>query len=339
MRELNKGDRQTDSDTDPASLEDRLPTPATRQRQVHLLPLDGEVAMMLTGFDDLGDGDGDGDTKPDHVYSLYLPLSDLPDLNASKHHRTLCDDRTANTIWICLHFLPATLSEHVQCGFAESMTLASAQVLHSTSSILQGLARMVRHLYALQDQDAEALHGSAREVAARQLLKAVLSVVAIAEYKQRKPRGRRPLQRQEVIGKCLDLIAANPGQHLSIEDLCAAAGVSDRTLRTVFLEQFGLSPHRYLMTRRVHAIHRALCNASEGETVTSLCSDHGVWDFGRFAQQYRQVYGVLPSQDLYASTGRARVAAVSQASLLGSDNKRRRRRASEVSTLRLTDKP
>jgi len=47
----------------------------------------------------------------------------------------------------------------------------------------------------------------------------------------------------------------------------------------------------------------AIRRAAPGETLTDICARFGVWDFGRFARQYRECFGVLPSQSLY---GRAR---------------------------------
>jgi AraC family ethanolamine operon transcriptional activator len=42
----------------------------------------------------------------------------------------------------------------------------------------------------------------------------------------------------------------------------------------------------------------AIHGARPGETISSICANHGIWDFGRFADQYRRLFGVLPSQNL-----------------------------------------
>jgi AraC family ethanolamine operon transcriptional activator len=83
--------------------------------------------------------------------------------------------------------------------------------------------------------------------------------------------------------------------------LATAAGVSVRTLETAFKEYFDEVPSHYLQLRRIKQIHSALCAAKVGEkTVTEILADHGEWEFGRFAGNYRSLYGEFPSQTLQA---------------------------------------
>lgn len=53
---------------------------------------------------------------------------------------------------------------------------------------------------------------------------------------------RPQLSRGRVIARTLSLIEAHQGQPLSIEDLCLATGVSERSLRNIFHEYFGVGP-------------------------------------------------------------------------------------------------
>ena len=91
-------------------------------------------------------------------------------------------------------------------------------------------------------------------------------------------------------------------QHVSLAELAAAAGCSERTLETVFNEYFGVGPRRYLHLRQLNLIRRAL-KASDPETtsVTELLVRYGVWEFGRFASRYRRLFGELPSETLRAT--------------------------------------
>jgi|GEM_PF-232664 len=294
-----------------------------RSWQLRVLPLGGDTVLMVRG----GASDLFHGISLNDQYSIYIPLSDpslvtscgdalapcvLGLLHAGQevHLRT-----AAPTRWVGLHFKRSVLRHRLEHGIVESDVIPPAQVFQSSAPSLMALVRLVRRLFEVEGDDAEALHGNARVMAAHQLLEAIFHLRATSAADARAPRGRPPLQRHLVISRCLDLIDAQLTRQLSVDDLCAAAGVSDRTLRTVFLEQFGVSPHRYLMMRRMHAIHQALRNARGGETITSLCSDYGVWDFGRFARQYRQLYGVLPSQDLRAATqSKSNLAAMTQAS-------------------------
>jgi AraC family ethanolamine operon transcriptional activator len=82
-------------------------------------------------------------------------------------------------------------------------------------------------------------------------------------------------------------------------DLCKASGVSERTLRAIFMEVFGMSPKRYLRARKLHAIRAELSVAGRGiETVASVAKRLGVKDGGRMARDYRRIFGEYPRETL-----------------------------------------
>jgi len=109
-------------------------------------------------------------------------------------------------------------------------------------------------------------------------------------------RGRPRTDGREIVRHAMHLAEAHLDQALRVDDFCHAIGVSGTTLQKAFHEQLGTSLHHYLTLRRLHAIHAALQEPGYGDTVSSLCSRFGIWDFGRFATRYRQLFGHLPSQ-------------------------------------------
>ena len=87
---------------------------------------------------------------------------------------------------------------------------------------------------------------------------------------------------------------------LYIPELCAAIGVPDRTLRVCCQEQLGMSPKRYLLLRRMHLARKALRDAFSGTTtVTEIATRYGFWQFGRFAGEYKTLFGEAPSTTLH----------------------------------------
>lgn len=91
-------------------------------------------------------------------------------------------------------------------------------------------------------------------------------------------------------------ILENPEEHLSIDELCTRFNLSRRALQNYFEEATGLAPLAYMRTLRLNAVHRALL-AGEASVSEIACA----WGFnhlGKFAHQYQEMFGELPSQTL-----------------------------------------
>jgi len=86
---------------------------------------------------------------------------------------------------------------------------------------------------------------------------------------------------------------------LHLADICAAIGVSARTLEYCCKEYYGIGACRYLRLRRMGSARRALLAASVGSaTVTEIATHYGFWELGRFSTTYRDLFGELPSVTL-----------------------------------------
>jgi len=106
--------------------------------------------------------------------------------------------------------------------------------------------------------------------------------------------------RLPVMRRFEQLLEANRDEPLYVTEICAAIGVTDRTLRLHCQEHLGMSPHRYLWLRRMNLARRALALADRAEkTVTEIANDHGFGELGRFAVSYRKLFGELPSATLH----------------------------------------
>jgi len=102
-----------------------------------------------------------------------------------------------------------------------------------------------------------------------------------------------------IISRFKDLLAANTGKPLYLSDMCAATGASERTLRNCCQDTFGMGPIRYLWLRRMQLAQRALAlETPKATTVTRIATEHGFWELGRFATEYRALFGEAPSATL-----------------------------------------
>ncbi len=102
--------------------------------------------------------------------------------------------------------------------------------------------------------------------------------------------------RTRVLRKALDYIAAFPQEPLTVERLCMASAGSMSTLERAFAEHFGVSPKRYLMLSRFSGVRRALLNITDTRSITSVANEWGFWHMGKFAADYKRIFGQLPSE-------------------------------------------
>ena len=115
--------------------------------------------------------------------------------------------------------------------------------------------------------------------------------------------GAGPIRRARIMSRFEDYLAAKPCEPLYLSEICAAIGVSERTLRDCCQDHLGMGPHRYLWLRRMHLTRRALRDADPARaSVTELATAHGFWELGRFAVEYRNLFDETPSTTLRRST-------------------------------------
>jgi AraC-like DNA-binding protein len=137
-----------------------------------------------------------------------------------------------------------------------------------------------------------------QRAAGQKLLREVRGLLVTPRAVEPTP-GRHLVPRRQIVRRALDFVEQHDLECLSVEELATAAGVSERTLRDAFQHYFGVAPVQYLNMRTLHQIRRALKTADPSRTtVSEIATQFGVWHFGRMAQDYRFLFGELPSQTL-----------------------------------------
>jgi AraC-like DNA-binding protein len=102
-----------------------------------------------------------------------------------------------------------------------------------------------------------------------------------------------------IVARFEEFMEAKPDTPLYLTEICAAIGVTERTLRVSCEEHLGMGPIRYLSLRRMYLVRRALLRADPSTaTVTRIVTDHGFWELGRFSVSYRTLFGESPSESL-----------------------------------------
>jgi AraC-like DNA-binding protein len=168
------------------------------------------------------------------------------------------------------------------------------------SPLPAALARLQR-LHAEAGDLAESAPGTlANADASRGLEQALIeAMVACLSTPERAGDSLARRRHEKVMRRFHAAIAGRSGEAVYIADLCTMLGVPERTLRVCCNESLGMGPKRYLLLRRMKLTRQALCKGAAATTsVTEIAAKFGFWNFGRFAVEYKALYGETPSATL-----------------------------------------
>lgn len=94
--------------------------------------------------------------------------------------------------------------------------------------------------------------------------------------------------------KAKDLADARYFEHLGVDDMARAAGLSRAHFSREFSAAFGESPHSYLLTRRMERAAALLRNTDR--SVAEVCFSVGLQSVGSFTTTFKRTYGVTPTR-------------------------------------------
>ena len=201
--------------------------------------------------------------------------------------------------WCSVH-LPLDLFHHdTSVDTDPRMPRPSSQVIDIGNEAMTRLRQLLSRLeHSLRVESTLTTSPAAQKSIQADLLAACRPIVARNDAPW-PPMGRPSFSRREIIQRSIDRIEQHENEVLLMEDLTRAADVSERTLRNVFLEYYGLPPRRFLTIQRLHRVRATLQEAApEIARVTAVAAQFGFWHFGRFASEYRRLFGESPSHTL-----------------------------------------
>ena len=113
-----------------------------------------------------------------------------------------------------------------------------------------------------------------------------------------------------IVRSCEDYARKWRYQNVTLADLCAVSGVSERRVRSAFYECYQMSPTAYLRVIALNAVRRELVDGPPlRDAVSRAATDWGFWHLSRFAAQYRALFGESPRHTLSHRAQRPRAAA------------------------------
>lgn len=90
------------------------------------------------------------------------------------------------------------------------------------------------------------------------------------------------------LARAKDLVDVRYAEPLRVADLAAAAGLSRAHFSTEFRRAFGMSPHAYLLTRRLERAATLL--QTTDRSVADICLSVGLRSIGSFTTSFTRMY-------------------------------------------------
>jgi AraC family ethanolamine operon transcriptional activator len=171
-----------------------------------------------------------------------------------------------------------------------------AAFLEPEPAEMEALRAAVQHAFLIAESAPQLLEtDSVRLSLESSILSAAIGAID-PPGERRTPDG--PLiSHQRVVASAEQALAKATDAPIYVGELCEAAGVSERTLRNAFQSLYRVSPIRLLHLRRLHQVRRILRD-DVGASVTDAALRFGFGNLGRFAVEYRQLFGESPSHTL-----------------------------------------
>ena len=106
--------------------------------------------------------------------------------------------------------------------------------------------------------------------------------------------------RPGVVHRLQQLVEAQAdNSQLRVFEICLTLNVSYGALRLACVRHLGTSPKQYLLQRQMRLVRCALQQGNcETTSVTRIATQYGFFELGRFAVNYRKMFGESPSATL-----------------------------------------
>ena len=108
--------------------------------------------------------------------------------------------------------------------------------------------------------------------------------------------GRRE---NRAISMMYEVLLANNAAPMTVSQVCSQTGINERTLERAVRGKFDCTVQNLLRRRRIHEARRQLLySGGDKSSVTKVSYSLGFHDGGRFARDYRRMFGEYPSKTL-----------------------------------------
>ncbi|WP_233845994.1 AraC family transcriptional regulator [Paraburkholderia sp. HD33-4] len=169
-----------------------------------------------------------------------------------------------------------------ELGFNQNHTFrAFSQIMTLDAALFDGLNRLCEIL-ASNDDDVDTLR---KESAAITFFSNVQQTLNPASSPERAESGQ--------LARAAEYIAENCTRALKLDDVCEAAGLSASHLIRTFKLRYGMTPHAYLINRRIQYSRAQL---RRGALIADVALDAGFADQAHLQRTFKRLVAATPGQ-------------------------------------------
>lgn len=136
-------------------------------------------------------------------------------------------------------------------------------------------------------------HGNATAAFRSTLLSSFVSALAGLNQAPGTP-ARSAASHRRIVERAVEYMRQHAAEPIGVVDICTAVGVHSRVLQYCFNEAYGTTPMAYLRCLRLHQVRRDI-KELPATPIGDIAARWGIWHLGRFAADYRHLFGELPS--------------------------------------------
>ncbi|MFM0390545.1 helix-turn-helix transcriptional regulator [Paraburkholderia phytofirmans] len=167
-----------------------------------------------------------------------------------------------------------------ELGFSENHAFrAFSQTMTTDAGLFNGLNRLHAILF---DGDADMLHKQSATIAFFSEVQNTLNPAVLPDH---------GASRQ--LTRAAEFIAENCTRSLKLEDICEAAGLSASHLIRAFKQRYGMTPHAYLINRRIQYSRAQL---RRGRVIVDVALDAGFADQAHLQRIFKRLVAATPGQ-------------------------------------------
>lgn len=104
---------------------------------------------------------------------------------------------------------------------------------------------------------------------------------------------RKSHKADRLLLRARDFMDDNIHSDISLDDISETANLSKYHFLRMFREQFGITPHQYILNCRINRAREAL---EAGTLLDDVVFSHGFSDLSHFNRRFKPIYGMTPKQ-------------------------------------------